>query len=141
MKRLFSPSRQLNLQAFDIAMRTAIKKANVGLYFEMGGCWAFAHALHTRLTALGYRSQLTWRPVGFVHAWVRHDTHNLDYRGVFCAAPGEEPLSNLSELRNVARETGGMNDAMFTSDVALASRILDDVFAHDLSLQTEELAA
>lgn len=116
-------------------MAKAIAAAKVGLYFEMGGAYGFAHALYSRLTSLGYAAQVMFRPQGFVHAWVMLDGHNLDYRGVFRAAPGGKPLRDLAELERVAREYGLVYGKSYASDIASANRVLNDVFTSDLRLQ------
>lgn len=132
----------LDLDAFQTAMHAAVQSAQAGLYYDMGGCWALAHALFSRLKALGYDAQLVYRPSGFVHAWVMVAGHNLDYRGVFRAAPGAVALKDLTALERVAASLGGMRGAAYEDDIASAHRLLDKVFAQsDLSVSAEATAA
>lgn len=131
---------RLDHHAFNTAMGAAVKMAQAGLYYEMGGCWALAHALYTRLKTLGYAPELVYRPSGFVHAWVTLDGANLDYRGVFHAAPGAVALRDLAALETVASKLGGVRGPAFEQDIAAAQRLLDAVFFEsNLAMSNEPL--
>lgn len=122
----------LDVARFDLAMMKAVEQAQVGFYFEEGGCWGMAEALFTQLQSRGLKSSLLWRPNGFVHAWVRLDgldeTH-LDWRGKFTPAPGAQVLTSLESLRDVAGAVGGTRGEDYLSDVCLAEQVLQSAFA------------
>lgn len=117
-----------DVRSFDQAMQEAVGKAQVGFYFEEGGCWGMAEALFTELSARGLRPQLMWRPSGFVHAWVHVQGHNIDWRGIFNSAPGARPLADIKMLRAVARRVGGKHGETYESDVADALRVVQTAF-------------
>lgn len=59
-----------------------------GFFFEEGGCWGFALALHGYLIGLGLRPQIVYQ-TGWMHAYVLVDNIYLDYRGA--CVPGDIP--------------------------------------------------
>ena len=115
-----------NTASFDACLAEAVEAAQVGFYFEEGGCWGMAEALFTKLSAAGLKPQLVFRPTGFVHAWVMLDGVHLDWRGVFNAAPGWVNLADVAALRHVAADYGGTKGEGYLSDVALGTQVLED---------------
>ena len=122
------PIIEWNISLFDECLTQAVDAAQVGFYFEEGGCWGMAEALFKQLLANGLTPQLMYRPTGFVHAWVRLGDVDLDWRGIFHAAPGAQPLPNLQALRQVADKVGGTRGDDYLSDVALAESTVADAF-------------
>lgn len=113
-----------DVRRFDEAMQEAVEQAQVGFYFEEGGCWAMAEALFTALRERGLQPQLMWRPTDFVHAWVHVQGHNLDWRGLFAATPGARPLANIKMLRTAAWRVGGKHGEVYESDLAEATNVV-----------------
>lgn len=76
----------------------------VGFFFEEGGCWGFALALHGLLLARGYPARLAYQ-TGWMHAYVEVGGAFMDYRGF---AHPQDSLALIyvdpSELRRVAIE-------------------------------------
>lgn len=118
-----------DLETFDECIGAAVEAAQVGFYFEEGGCWGMAEALFTRFQSEGLSPRLVYRPHGFVHAWVMLGDLNLDWRGVFQAAPGAVLLDGVSALREAAAEFGGTSGEDYLSDVALADSVLQNAFS------------
>lgn len=114
----------LDVKRFDQAMADAVEAAQVGFYFEEGGCWGMAEALFEQLSDRGLNPCLAYRPSGFVHAWVTLGDLNLDWRGAFSAAPGALSLPDLQALRHVAHSLGGTYGEDYLSDVALAQSVV-----------------
>jgi hypothetical protein len=115
--------------SFTRAMQESVSAAGAGEYYEMGGCWMFAAALHQELVAVGYTPLIVWRPEGFVHAWVRLADRDLDYRGVFRAAPGAEPVASRKALEELALQVGGVSSQDFADGVEAARYIVRQALA------------
>lgn len=60
----------------------AIEAAEIGFYFEEGGCWAMAAALHTVFSERGNQVEMRYQAKDFVHAWAVVDGIAIDHQGV-----------------------------------------------------------
>ncbi len=74
------------VQRLCAALPLANDRMEAGFFFEEGGCWGFALALHGYLTGLGLQPQIVYQ-TGWMHAYVFVDNIYLDYRGA--CVPGD----------------------------------------------------
>lgn len=82
-----------SLLALCSALPLANDRLEAGFFFEEGGCWGFALALHQHLQAQGFSPQIVYQ-TGWMHAFVLVDKTYIDYRGA--GVP-----SDLSLLKSV----------------------------------------
>ncbi|MBC8737107.1 hypothetical protein F6X40_09830 [Paraburkholderia sp. UCT31] len=95
----------LDSQAFTRAMVAAVEAARVDCYFEEGGCWGMAAALHAHFTAQGLPAIVKYTPADFIHAWVEVNGVAYDYKGATEALPDAVSICP-EELEVVARRYG-----------------------------------
>lgn len=95
-----------NIQIFEGCLSYAVNDAQVGFYFEEGGCWGMAVALYEMLTARGVSAELRYRPEGFVHAWVHVSPWDLDHNGASEAEREFVRLPSVEDLVQIASEFG-----------------------------------
>lgn len=117
----------MSIQAFDQAMFEAVEAARVGFYFEEGGCWGMAKALHDRLIEAGMEAEIRYKPTGFVHCWAEAHGIAFDYRGAMSEVPAFGLTLDEEWFAAIAAHYGTDRSAL-EADVALAKRIVDAAF-------------
>lgn len=80
------PAQNQEVQKLCASLPKANDLMEAGFFFEEGGCWGFALALHAYLTSLGLHPQIVYQ-TGWMHAFVLVDGVYLDYRGA--SVPGD----------------------------------------------------
>lgn len=111
---------------FEECLLEATEAAQVGFFFEEGGCWGMALALHQALTARGHEVAFAVQEKGFMHAWVVADgSVHLDHQGRRLSLPERYQLyQDEARFREVAMQTGGCNVQDLLSDEAQAMDIV-----------------
>lgn len=108
-------------------MAQAVEAAEVGFYFEEGGCWGMAHALFRHFEKQGAPVTIRYQPAttsySWIHAWVEVGATGLDWQGEVTPQPESKVLADLDALRAVADSFGVPGD-QYDSDVNLAESIL-----------------
>ena len=117
----------LDAATFTDAMVAAVEEAQVGFYFEEGGCWGMAAALFETLTRAGHNPIIKYTPTDFIHAWVEVDAVAYDYRGATTPQPNSVAIP-LEELGPVAKRYG-YDEEEFISMTADAQPIVDAAWA------------
>lgn len=111
-----------------------------GFYFEEGGCWGMALAIHDT-----YGGQIVVRQTDFVHAYVRVENALYDWQGL-ASDPPESSLQPVSAqaLIELTCNTYGADEFDILGDHQTAMSVLhmaDELHAHGVepSEQTENL--
>ena len=122
---------QLQLLCEHLPAANARKEA--GFFFEEGGCWGFALALHEVLSSQGRQAQIVLQK-GWAHAFVRVEGVLVDYTGVSSAS---EQLFEVepAELRAYAIEHAGHLDEEITEAMMFAKSVI--ALAQDLPALTD----
>lgn len=112
-----------------VAMASAFSEVmqhhDAGFYFEEGGCWAFAGALHDCLARAGIPSTIRYAEGDFIHCYTDIGGQLFDHQGSVVTVPPSLTTIAPHELCEVASRHGV--DAMqFQSDMAWAEEILQD---------------
>jgi hypothetical protein len=100
-------------------MSEACERAEAGFYFEEGGCFGMAIALHATLTAAGVDARLGVT-TDFIHAYAVAHGHLYDYRGKKVGAiPPDFALLQRTDFLQFAAEHGhDENDLCSAQDYA-----------------------
>jgi hypothetical protein len=109
------------------AMLNSVEGAFAGFYFEEGGCWGMAQALHEQLLRANIDAKIMYRAKGFVHAWVQVGDRAIDHQGV-SLAPKDSAQVNAKDLQALA-ESYGIEETQFIDDVLWATQIVDNAWA------------
>lgn len=116
----------LDVNQLNYAILSAIEAAQVGFYFEEGGCWGFAAALHDFFTERGIPATIQVQRFDFVHAWVNALGQSWDHQGLRTADGMCYSDVARDEIASIASQYGVDQDTL-DCDIDEAKDILANV--------------
>lgn len=117
------------LSKLDANLADGCEAVEAGFYFEEGGCFGMALALHAEMSAAGGDPRLTICEHDFVHAMVEIDGGYFDHRGKYPPREAMRPV-DTAEFMNLA-QLYGHGPEKIESDRAWASNAIAFAIAHN----------